>query len=207
MPFTKQLRTLVCPKCNTEFSITERKFRDRQRKPTHKIYCSRSCWIESKFRLPRTVNCHQCGVTIRVHGRLKKFCSIKCRGLNYRGRSTNKGYKWPAKSRASRSGKNSNLWKGGRTETSQLIRSSFEYKAWRTQVFERDDYTCQLCGERAGKLEADHIKPFSVYPSLRLKLTNGRTLCRSCHKKTPTYGRRATSTQLRSLKNRLYAQY
>ena len=38
-----------------------------------------------------------------------------------------------------------------------------------------------------GKLNADHIKPFSLFPELRFDLNNGRTLCVECHKKTDTY--------------------
>lgn len=36
-----------------------------------------------------------------------------------------------------------------------------EWAAVRAQVFMRDDYTCTYCGERGGKLECDHIQPFS----------------------------------------------
>src|SRR5258707_12132934 len=28
-------------------------------------------------------------------------------------------------------------------------------------TFERDDYTCKMCGERGGQLEADHILKFA----------------------------------------------
>jgi 5-methylcytosine-specific restriction endonuclease McrA len=62
--------------------------------------------------------------------------------------------------------------------------------AWRKAVFERDDYTCQMCGIRGTQLNADHIKPFRFFPALRWELANGRTLCVPCHRKTPTYGRR-----------------
>ena len=57
-----------------------------------------------------------------------------------------------------------------------------EYKRWRLKVFERDDYTCQNCGKRGGSIQADHIKPFSLFPELRTELSNGRTLCVPCHK-------------------------
>jgi 5-methylcytosine-specific restriction endonuclease McrA len=68
------------------------------------------------------------------------------------------------------------------------IRHSAEYKLWRKEVFERDDYTCQICGLRGGVLHADHIKPFAIFPELRLEVSNGRTLCKPCHEATPTFG-------------------
>ena len=43
---------------------------------------------------------------------------------------------------------------------------------------------CIIGGKGHGsKLNADHIKPFSLYPELRLIVENGRTLCVDCHKK------------------------
>lgn len=79
-------------------------------------------------------------------------------------------------------------WRGGVTSEYKKIRKSLEYIQWRTAVFERDAYTCQFCKEVGGRLNADHIKPFADYPKLRFKLSNGRTLCESCHRKTTTWG-------------------
>ncbi len=87
-------------------------------------------------------------------------------------------------------GENCYNWKGGITPINKAIRNSIEYEEWRTKVFERDLYTCQHCGQIGGYLEADHIKPFAYYPDLRFTIGNGRTLCRPCHMKTPTHGRR-----------------
>jgi len=66
-----------------------------------------------------------------------------------------------------------------------------EYKTWRKLVFERDDYTCQMCKKRGVVLQADHIKSWTFYPDLRYELSNGRTLCVDCHKDTPNYKGRA----------------
>lgn len=77
---------------------------------------------------------------------------------------------------------------GRKTDERKLIRHRIEYKTWRTSVFERDDYTCQECLVRGGELNADHIKPWSLYEELRFSVENGRTLCVDCHRKTETYG-------------------
>src|SRR3990167_244003 len=79
-------------------------------------------------------------------------------------------------------------WKGGITPLNFIIRNSVEYKLWREAIFKRDNWTCVWCGKRGGRIEADHIKPFSLYPELRFAIDNGRTLCKECHKKTNNYG-------------------
>jgi len=84
-------------------------------------------------------------------------------------------------------GDKSHFWKGGITSENQKIRSSIEMKLWRESVFKHDDWRCLDCGERGGKLNADHIYPFAFFPRLRLDVNNGRTLCVECHKKTATF--------------------
>lgn len=78
-------------------------------------------------------------------------------------------------------------WQGGKTSESLAVRASVAYKNWRKAVYERDNYTCTMCGYVGNQLIADHIKSFSRYPELRLAIDNGRTLCRECHKLTPNY--------------------
>lgn len=72
-------------------------------------------------------------------------------------------------------------WKGGVSTANQIIRKSWEHRHWSRKVLERDDFTCQICNERGGSLNANHIKKFSDYPDLRFELSNGITLCRDCH--------------------------
>ena len=91
-----------------------------------------------------------------------------------------------------RTGKRAFNWQGGKTKLSDKLKNSEEYKIWRKSVFERDNYTCVLCGkQKSGKLNADHIKPRCKYPDLIFDVNNGRTLCVDCHKQTDTYGWRA----------------
>jgi 5-methylcytosine-specific restriction endonuclease McrA len=71
-------------------------------------------------------------------------------------------------------------------------RPRYELTAWRTAVFERDNYTCQDCGVRGGRIQAHHIKSYAAFPEFRWDVDNGRTLCESCHKKTKNYGAKAT---------------
>lgn len=73
-------------------------------------------------------------------------------------------------------------WKGGITPYSELVRKSTLYFEWRKAVFERDDYTCQKCGQRGGKLNAHHDLPVSKAPLFMLDIGNGITLCKECHK-------------------------
>ncbi len=105
---------------------------------------------------------------------LRKAISKRQMGYNNSGRKSIIGDKNPN-------------WKGGVTSENDRIRKSIEYSTWRTKVFERDNYTCQFCRQRGGKLNADHIKPFSLFPGLRFKVDNGRTLCIQCHRMTETY--------------------
>lgn len=104
-----------------------------------------------------------------------------------KGHKTNLGKHWKLSkkdrnAKCLRRGELSGNWKGGITPLNQQIRGSLEYKFWRKAVFERDDYTCIWCGKRGGRLEADHIKPFALYPELRFAIDNGRTLCFECHR-------------------------
>lgn len=97
------------------------------------------------------------------------------------------------KMRESSSGELGTNWKGGVTDENYRLRRSRKYADWRGAVFARDNYTCQECGDRscAGnrvRLNADHIRPFAFYPELRFDISNGRTLCEYCHRKTPTWG-------------------
>lgn len=91
-------------------------------------------------------------------------------------------------------------WQGGITEQNRSLRiavsHTLEYRLWRNDIYVRDDYTCQACFAKGGRLHAHHKKSFRIIAlehkldSVRAALAcqelwdrnNGLTLCKACHK-------------------------
>lgn len=59
----------------------------------------------------------------------------------------------------------------------------FNAAKWRTEVYTRDNHTCQLCGERGGSLQAHHLDGWNWCKEKRFDVSNGTTLCYDCHSK------------------------
>ena len=79
-------------------------------------------------------------------------------------------------------GENSPNWNLDKTdEEREKERSYPEYRKWRKSIFERDEYTCQNCGQKGGRLNAHHIESYNINKDLRTTLENGITLCKDCH--------------------------
>ena len=56
-------------------------------------------------------------------------------------------------------------------------------RIWSQNVFQRDNYTCQICGDNKGRnLNAHHLNGWNAFPEQRFDLDNGVTLCTGCHK-------------------------
>lgn len=165
----QRARVGVCSVCGESFRAVKDCVGRKQ------IYCSEDCWAK---RSKVEASCAYCGKPIVTCRSLqKKYCGNECRNLAYR--VLNKGEK-------------SHLWKGGKTKISQLIKTSAEYREWRTAVLERDAYKCMKCGESTRLLlEAHHILGQAENPGLRFDIDNGITLCRKCHKQTHNFGIKA----------------
>jgi 5-methylcytosine-specific restriction endonuclease McrA len=174
----------TCELCNEKFYV------HYYRKDTAK-YCSRKCHnkvnlinnIKNKVYKGKKgkdnsnwkggdllVRCETCGDTVKRRVSLIKrykhvFCSSKCWGVWY---SENK------------SGENHYNWQGGKSKNQRDLHN-LKYTTWRTNVFKKHNYTCQICGNKGGYLHAHHIKRWADYPELRFDINNGMTICRKCH--------------------------
>lgn len=142
-----------------------------------KVYCSKECHInvlkKAEIKEITKTNCDVCGKEIiRWKSKLKYtknvYCSIGCKdkgfGLFYKG-------------------ENSPRWNPELTNAERIRnRKTDDYRIWRKEVYERDNYTCQCCGdEKGGNLVAHHIFNYSEHKELRTVISNGITLCKECH--------------------------
>lgn len=59
---------------------------------------------------------------------------------------------------------------------------SKEYKRLIKEVYERDNFTCQICHKVWWMLNCHHIRTYDYYPELRYDKNNLITLCEECHK-------------------------
>jgi hypothetical protein len=82
------------------------------------------------------------------------------------------------------SGKNSYLYKESISDFERINRRNSDItkiKNWRNQVYERDNYTCDICKVKGSKLQAHHLNSWSYFKEERFDLNNGITLCKKCH--------------------------
>lgn len=94
-------------------------------------------------------------------------------------------------------GQETSNWKNNRTPLDKKIRNSFKYRQWRSDIYTRDNFTCQECNNRGGDLHAHHKKYFSIILDENnietleeaesceelWNINNGITLCIKHHKK------------------------
>ncbi|PWU05319.1 MAG: hypothetical protein C5B43_03475 [Verrucomicrobia bacterium] len=172
----------VCNQCKIEF------------KPKNVCkkndFCSLPCYWKSMKT--RHAICKTCNKEFypKGHKREFKYCSILCRDKNNGWKllmsMSKKGQKAWNKGLPNTwsNGSKSNFWNGGISKVTRSERKNFmntlDYITWRRNIFQRDNYTCQICGEVGGNLRANHIKKYSDYKELRIDLLNGITICEKC---------------------------
>ena len=146
-------------------------------------YCSSKCfhiYLSKKIRTGKIIKCDYCEKLIYrspwyLKNHKNNFCSRSCKA-RYRAD------KLRGKLIPELSGKNHWNWKGGITDERTRVWHSKEYQEWRKEVYEKDNYTCQKCGDSSGNnLIPHHIESFADFPKLRFEINNGITLCENCH--------------------------
>lgn len=112
-----------------------------------------------------------------------KYCSRSCYYEMKRVRKDRVVWtqKMRERVRLSKLGERNPSWRGGVTADRIKLRNTMQYKAWRKEVFERDNYTCNKCRVRGGNVNADHIIPWWADEAKRFDIKNGQTLCEKCH--------------------------
>lgn len=70
----------------------------------------------------------------------------------------------------------------GNTLPTKKERTTFNYQKVHMQCFEKADFTCVICSQRGGDLNAHHLDSWSSYPEKRFDLDNLACLCEKCHK-------------------------
>ena len=179
-------------------------------------------WLKDKRFVWLKSNCKYCGNEIDYPKyKPKEYCNRKCAGkaLGFKkgqeswnkgtvgivkpnsgsfklgGVSPNKGNKYTEQQVLAMSGPNSPNWKGGVTLENKRLRNSGKFKNWRYQVFARDNWTCQKCEIRGGKLHPHHVNSFADHIEERFDPENGITLCEDCHLKFHRqYGKSQTTS-------------
>lgn len=139
--------------------------------------------------------------------RYKCACGIESTGTF--GNFYSKGVRCFACGVAKNSGVNSHQYKPEKTDDERVVQRKYPaYVTWRKDVFSRDDFTCQCCGEKGGTLHAHHLDNYADHKELRTEISNGVTLCKSCHLEFHSiYGQRniTTSTQFNEFKETHHA--
>lgn len=196
---TRLNKTIFAKEGKSEFKCVQcgKKFYDYHRKKGRgRKFCSLKCAYSYRTKEKVKVICEECGkefiTTQYEHSRGRdRFCSKKCNssyrsrvysGENHWAYGIQKTYEHRKKIGEAHKGEKNYNWKGGIKTENEAIRKSFDMRDWIYQVFHRDDFTCQRCLGRGGKLHAHHIIPFAVAREERFEPDNGTTLCHDCHK-------------------------
>ena len=206
------MKILKCIICNKKFKVHN--YREKIAK-----YCSRQCmgkdvnsnWSKTRFKkghkgfIKKQVvygKCSFCKKTFKKEKQKNIYCSRDCYWDDLKIRFKKDGHPSKGKPNLKMRGEKHPNWNDGSSGLRRMIDESYKGKEWREKVFERDDYVCQNCSERGGRLEAHHIESFAeiihrnkiktVQSALACEelwnIDNGETLCHKCHIKTDNYG-------------------
>jgi hypothetical protein len=161
-----------------------------------KKYCNHNCYInhrasdryENKMHFFE-IECLNCGKMFMGNRNRKKYCSREC-WFEYRAKNLkviNITCKrcgdifetvWPKQKYCNSCRDEMRTERDGSGERATK---------WRLAVYERDGFTCQVCGKHSQKLNAHHIVRWDDSVDLRHSVDNGISLCLHCHTRVHRY--------------------
>ena len=150
----------ICSICKKEFDRKPALIK-RAKYPV----CSRECQTELKKKR-KIVHCVICGKELlrsdnRLAIRPNPICSKECKAKLQHKLSYNPNITDEEREQTRKNQKNYDFIK---------------------KVLQRDNYTCQLCGEYGQKLVVHHLNGYNWDKENRYNVDNGVTLCEKCHK-------------------------
>ena len=161
--------TLECEVCSSVYQQQERVYKNskwKNRCPSHR---------------KEIFKCVDCGCEVFRGSTRCKVCSNKDRAKE-RPTCVDCGCEIGLKATRCRECHNIKQDRGLSKERTKFNVSK-EWSEVRTQCFERDDYTCQVCNVRGSqKLECHHVIQWKDNEDKRLELDNLLTVCYDCHK-------------------------
>lgn len=174
-----------CSNCGIEFNILTCHTKNSDGSIKQNLYCSTECKAEHQKIIlkgennPRynsvEIECSFCKKPLYktlnyIESRNNIFCSSECKA------------DWQSEFLR---GENHPMYDFTISKEEREIRRNFDgYAHWRREVYKRDNYTCQICGDnKGGNLNAHHIDGYNWCKERRTAIDNGVTLCDICHDK------------------------
>jgi hypothetical protein len=135
------------------------------------------------------------------HSKITIYCNKHNQYRNTRARILRDGGMLRCCEGEARSGNKHPNFNTNITETQRVEdRRSHKNKTWSKQVRTRDCWSCVLCSHNH-QCVAHHLNSYMANPKQRYEVSNGVTLCRSCHKEFhKTYGKNTTKEQFETFK-------
>ena len=176
--YSNDRQSTKCSCCGKVLIVTNYKIKNNK-----EIFCSRKCygeWRKTHCTGENNVSfnsiiikCDCCGKEFLTcpsktkHGK-HHFCSISCKG------------KWQSINLVGENGCN---YKPNLTDEDRQDRRLIKgYTKFINQVLKRDDYTCQLSGQKGGNLVVHHLNGYNWDKEHRTDINNGITITEEVHK-------------------------
>ncbi|WP_298042513.1 hypothetical protein [uncultured Clostridium sp.] len=172
-PNYKGANTIVkCSNCNKEFRVLNCNLRNSDGSLKKNIYCSKKCKAEHQKEILKGKNNPK-----YRGGKIEIQCSF-CEKTKFvdRNRYTNSKYHYCSQECKAKHqeitmlGENNPNYINGLSEDyRERYRIIDRYNIWRREVYERDNCTCQCCGDsKGGNLNAHHLNSYNSNKELIL---------------------------------------